>query len=57
MKLLTPILVPNIRQVARSLNDLLKIKGGQDVVVRLLSKFRQEYIKRPAMIDELSKVI
>jgi len=45
------------RQVARSLSDLLKIDGGRDVVITLLTKFRQEYIKRPAMIDELSNLI
>jgi len=39
------------------LRDLLKIKGGQNVVIELLQKFRTEYVKRPAMMDELSSVV
>ena len=45
------------KQVANKLKSLLKIKGGRDVVVELLKKFQSEYIRRPAMIDELSRVL
>jgi len=44
-------------QVADKLIGLLKIKGGREVVIELLQKFRTEYAKRPAMMDELSRVL
>jgi len=44
-------------QVANKLIELLKIKGGRNVVIELLQKFRTEYVKRPAMMDELSRVL
>ena len=45
------------RKVANRLSALLKIKGGRDIVEELLQKFRTTYIRRPAMIDELKKVL
>lgn len=45
------------KQVANKLKDLLKIKGGRDLVIELLEIFRAQYIRRPAMIDELSRVL
>jgi len=48
---------PHYRQVANRLRDLLKIKGGRDIVITLLKRFRAEYVKRPAMMDELSRVL
>ena len=44
------------RKVAKRLKSLLKIEGGRLVVDRLLQKFRVEFKKRPAMMDELSEV-
>ena len=44
-------------QVANKLIGLLKIQGGRNVVIELLKKFRTEYVKRPAMMDELSRVL
>ena len=44
-------------QVADKLTGLLKIKGGREVEIELLKKFRSEYVKRPAMMDELSRVL
>ncbi len=44
-------------QVADKLIGLLKIKGGREVVIELLQKFRMEYLKRPAMMDELRRVL
>lgn len=45
------------RSVANKLINFLKIKDGREVVTELLQKFRTEYIKRPAMMDELSRVL
>lgn len=45
------------KQVANKLKDLLKIKGGRDLVIELLEIFQAQYVRRPAMIDELSRVL
>ncbi len=43
------------RQMATKLKNLLKIEGGREMVVALLEKFQNEYIRRPAMIDEFKQ--
>ena len=45
------------RGVANKLIDLFEIKGGREIVTGLLQEFRMEYIKRPAMMDELRNVL
>lgn len=45
------------RQVAQALKEFLEIKGGRNVVVKLLERFKKEYVRRPAMIDELNRVL
>lgn len=44
------------RQVARYLQTMKKIKGGDERVFKLLKQFLVEYSNRPAMKDEFKKV-
>ena len=45
------------RKIVGSLKNLLKIKGGRNTVEKLVQNFQAVYIRRPAMMDELKKVL
>ena len=44
-------------KVASELKDLLEIKGGRKIFVKLLKEFKTQYVRRPAMMDELRWVL
>lgn len=41
------------RRIANHLRHILKYEGGKDTVKRLITAWRVEYARRPAMMDEL----